>query len=239
MKTKTKFLATFALLGGLFMASCNEEGRHQLSIVYPAQGYRILHADEVADSIMFVTFDSWKVTAYQSDWIRVTHNEKGTIQNDGVSAHIITSDLQFAPNATRHSRIGWVTINSYEYQVGAKYLQYGHLDINRPSAKAETFMSGSTIPDSVSFCLADSSYTTADSLCFRVQNHWELEFVDEQPEWISADKMYGHSGRNRVNLTFQANPDTTARRTKVRLTSGRVSNDIEIVQHGRKKEFYE
>ncbi len=97
-------------------------------------------------------------------------------------------------------------------------------------------MSGSTIPDSVSFCLADSAYVPNDSLCFRVENRWTLEFVGGQPEWLEADAMEGRAGRNRVNLTFVANPDTTARRAVVRLTSGRVSNDIDIVQYGRKKE---
>ncbi len=239
MKTKTKFLAAFALVGGLFMASCAEEGQHQLMIGYPAQGYSILHADEMTDSIMFVTFDSWKVTPLQTDWIRVNGKDNGTIKHDDTKRYWIKVNLEFAPNTTAHTRIGAVSVRSYEYEVGAKYLQYGHLDIFHPSAKAETFMSGSTIPDSVSFCLADSANVPNDSLCFRVENRWELAFVGEQPEWLALDAQEGRAGRNRVNLTFEANTDTIARRAVVRLTSGRVSNDIEILQHGRKKEFYE
>lgn len=240
MKTKTKFLAAFALMGGLFMASCGEQSQHQLMIGYPAQGYSILHADEVEDSIMFVTFDSWKVTPYQSEWMRVVGNDNGTIKHDDAKRYWITVFLDILPNTSAHTRIGTVSVRSYEYEVGARYIQYGHLDIFHPTAKAEKFMPGSTIPDSVSFCLADSALIATDSLCFRVQNRWTLEFVGEQPEWVKPDTLEGRAGRNRVNLTFEANPDTAARHAVLRLTSGKgnyaISNDIDIVQYGRKKE---
>ncbi len=239
MKTKTRFLAAFALMGSLFVASCGEQSQHQLMIGYPAQGYSILHADEVEDSIMFLTYDSWKVASYQTDWMRVDGNDHGNIKHDDTKRYWITVFLAFLPNTTNPSRLGTMSVRSYEYEVGARYLQYGHLDISRPVAEVEKFMSGSTIPDSVSFCLTDSASISTDSLCFRVQNRWTLEFVGEQPEWVKPDAFEGRAGRNRVNLTFEANPDTTARRAVLRLTSGKgdyaVSNDINIVQKGRKK----
>ena len=234
---KTRLLAACTFVSGLFMASCGDMDQHQLMIAYPAQGYSILFADQTVDSISFLTFDSSKIIIHNDEWIRVTGDESGTIKHDNDKRYWVTTELEFAPNTNRHSRIGAVEVQSYDYQVGARYLQFGHLDITRPSAKVETKLPNSTIPDSVSFCLADSAFILTDSLCFDVHNAWELVRKDngEQVDWVKFDKQYGKPGRNRLIVTFEENEDTTDRSVVFELKSGRVSNDITIKQFGRKK----
>lgn len=234
---KTRLLAACTFVSGLFMASCGDMDQHQLMIAYPAQGYSILFADQTVDSISFMTFDSWKIISHNNDWIRVNGDGSGSIKHDINKRYWITSELEFAPNTTNHSRIGVVEVQSYDYQVGAKYLQFGHLDITRPSAKVETLLTGSTIPDSVSFCLADSAFILTDSLCFYVHNRWKLvrKNGDEQVDWVQFDKEEGSAGRSRLIVTFQENKDTTDRSVVFELKSGKVSNDITIKQFGRKK----
>ena len=164
---KTRLLAACTFVSGLFMASCGDMDQHQLMIAYPAQGYSILFADQTVDSISFLTFDSWKIIIHNNEWIRVTGDESGTIKHDNDKRYWVTTELEFAPNTNRHSRIGAVEVQSYDYQVGARYLQFGHLDITRPSAKVETKLPNSTIPDSVSFCLADNAAQDATGNFFR------------------------------------------------------------------------
>lgn len=237
MKMKTKLLAACAFLGGMFMASCGEQDHHELWIAYPSQGYSILFADQRVDSISFVTFDSWKINP-REEWIKVNGQSYGTINHSNEKRYWITSELEFAQNTTGHSRIGTVDVQSYDYQVGAMYLQFGYLDITHPSPKAEKFYSDTTIPDSVSFCLtADSTLTPVDSLSFYAHDGWEIAYKEgAETEWLTVGKTRGRDGKNSVELKFQENPDTASRHTILLLTSGRVTNEIKVVQPGKKKE---
>ena len=236
MKMKTKLLAAFAMAGGLFVTSCGDMDQHQLMIVYPAQGYSVLYADESADSISFVTFDSWRVRPNEPDWIRLTGEETGNIKYDNTKRYWITCELEFAPNTSNKTRLGTVEVFSYEYSVGAKYLQYGHLDISHPEAEVENFREGSTIPETVKFCLTDSAFVPSDSLCFNVHQRWNLAYKDGQaPSWLKISEMEGTPGKNTLELTFEENLSTEPRSTVLLLTSGRVTNEIKIEQLGRKK----
>ena len=234
---KTRLLAACTFVSGLFMASCGDMDQHQLMIAYPAQGYSILFADQTVDSISFLTFDSWKIIPH-ANWISLTGDNEGGIKYDYAKRYWITSELKFEPNTTNRTRLGAVEVISYEYHTGATYYQYGHLDIYRPIPKVEKYYKDSRlIPDSVSFCLADSAFILTDSLCFDVHNAWELVRKDngEQVDWVKFDKQYGKPGRNRLIVTFEENEDTTDRSVVFELKSGRVSNDITIKQFGRKK----
>ena len=129
-----------------------------------------------------------------------------------------------------------VEVFSYEYSVGAKYLQYGHLDISHPEAEVEKFREGSTIPETVKFCLTDSAFVPSDSLCFNVHQRWNLAYKDGQaPSWLKISEMEGTPGKNTLELTFEENLSTEPRSTVLLLTSGRVTNEIKIEQLGRKK----
>lgn len=233
---KTKFFAVCAFISSLFAVSCGDLDNHELAVVYPAQGYRILYADHTCDSICFVTFDSWRVRPHD-EWIRLTGKESGTIKYDNSKRYLISSELEFAPNTTNQTRIGTVEVNSYDYAVGAKYIQFGHLEITHPVAMVDSLRPESTIPHSVSFCLRDSAFVLADSLCFDVHNVWTLKCKDGEqlPSWITLGKTSGNSGKNSVALTFQENMELTPRSTVLTLTSGRVTNEIKIEQLGRKK----
>lgn len=231
------FAACAGVLGSVLLASCGDQDQHQLGIAYPLTGYSILYADQTADSICFLTFDSWRVSVFEKDWMRVEDGkDNGTIKHDDNKLYYISVPLEFAPNTTHHSRIGEVDVRSYEYIVGARYLQYGHLNISNPLPKDESLMNGTTVPDSVSFTLNCAADAVSDTLVFSVRGGWELTFVDAKPEWIDLEKEYGARGRNRVELTFTKNTESEERSATVRLTSGRVTNDIKIVQEGKKEE---
>lgn len=233
---KTKILAACALLGGLFMASCNEQGQHQLLIAYPAQGYSILYADETIDSISFLTFDSWRVIPRESEWIRLTGDDHGNIKHDDTKRYWITCELQFKQNNTNATRLGTVEVFSYEYSVGANYLQYGHLEISHPAPDVVTLRPGSTIPETVSFCVSDSAFVRSDSLCFRVRDRWKLTCKDnaELPSWVTLSKTEGTMGKHKIDIAFEENLSVDPRSVVLQLTSGNVTNDIKIEQLGRK-----
>ena len=71
---KTLRLICIAVLAALLVQSCvTEPQNHHLSILYP--NGKIYYADHEEDSVVFLTFDSWKVRSMQSDWLTFTTND--------------------------------------------------------------------------------------------------------------------------------------------------------------------
>ena len=51
---------------------------------------------------------------------------------------------------------------------------------------------------------------------------------------MKLSSTQGYAGKNQVDLTFEENPDTTARTTTLVLQSGGIYNEIDIRQLGLK-----
>lgn len=230
---KLKLLLTCGLLS--FLASCaSDPETHQL---IPVEKSIVLYADQRYDSLLFYTFDSWTVTP-QVDWITVEGDSHLDIKYDYTKRYLCRVILLVKPNTTGKTRQGTVLVQSYEdYEYLAPVVQLGILNISHPAYTVDTFLGNSSIiPETAHFALTDSAHWTSDSICFSVQDNWDLKFVGEAPDWLSLDKTTDLPGRYKVNLTLTENTDTEhGRDAMLLLTSGEVANRIAVHQLPAKK----
>lgn len=229
---KVKFFLFAVGLLSLLASCAGDPERHELT---PVEQRIILYADQTLDSLRFYTYDSWTVTS-QAEWITVEGDGKMDVAYDYQTRYFCRVFLHLLPNTTGRSRQGTVHVKSYDYAYSAPFVQLGLLNISHPSYTTDAFLDEqSHIPSTAHYELLDSAHWTADSICFSVENNWEL--LGELPEWLSADKRSGLPGKHSVHLTFQPNLDTeNAREAKLKLTSGEVENDIIIRQLPARKE---
>ena len=233
MKNTKKLLLACSLLS--LLASCMKEPEvHQL---IPIESPFVLYADQMEDSLRFYTLNSWTVTP-QVDWIIVDGDSHKEINYNYTKRYLFKIMLLLKPNTTGRTRKGTVLVQSYDYSYSAPFVQLGLLQVSHPAFTAESYLDEQkVIPDVAHYELIDSAHWTSDSICFTVQNDWNLDFAGETaPDWLLLDKKAGFWGKSRVNLTLTPNTDTeNGRETKLRLTSGEVSNIISVRQLPAKK----
>lgn len=231
-KVKTSLLICSLL--SVFTSCVNSPERHELT---PVDQSIILYADETIDSLRFFTFDSWTVTP-EVDWIKVDGKSHLDIVNDYMVRYFCRVFLTVEPNTTNQTRVGTVLVESYDYSYSAPFVQLGLLKVSHPGYVVDSYLDEqSGIPDVAHYELVDSANWTEDSICFKVENNWDLVFVGEKPEWIDIDKTTDLPGKYKVNLTLVPNEDTeNGRETKLRLISDKVSNEIIVRQLPAKKE---
>lgn len=232
-KTKSLLIACSLLS---LLASCNSEPeRHELT---PEVGSIILYADHTIDSLRFYTFDSWTVTP-QVDWIKVDGNSHLDIAYDNTKRYLCRVFLKVEPNTTGRTRTGTVLVKSHDYSYSAPFVQLGLLKVTHPGFVVDSYLDQqSGIPDVAHYELTDSANWTSDSICFTVQNNWDLLFADnETPDWLTLDSKAGVPGEYCVHLTLEENTDTeNGREARLRLVSDKVSNTIVVRQLPAKKE---
>ncbi len=232
---KVKFFTVAASAAILLFSSCiNDDGNHQLAIEYPTTS--LLFADQTKDSIVFHTYDSYRIIS-EASWIKVPENsDNDDIKHSDTKRYRIATTLELEPNKTGRTRLGNVRVDSYEYTVYGLYVQMGCLNIMHPQGKVESSITGA-VPDSVSFQIADSSYVNVDSLVFMVYHDWELSIADgHDASWLEIEKKSGSSGRQKVNLNLQTNTTSSDRDTKLVLKSGGAADTISVKQFAPKKE---
>lgn len=230
-----KSFASVLLLAGamLSMVSCdNDNTFHATSVDYPY--YATLYADQTQDSIIFTTTDNWSLlTPY--DWIHIQGQTQGTVK-ESKAIYTLRNKVNFDENTTDSTRLGYIELHSY-YNSAGVYIQLGFIDISHPSYKVKSYYENTNIPTKVTFTQTDSSYVTKDSICFNARKDWTLEFLgNESQTWITADKVSGHSGKQKVTLSMEENTSTEPREVKAILTSGKVKNEITICQKGKRKD---
>ena len=233
-KKKTLLLACSLLF---LIASCaNDPERHELT---PVEKSFILYADQKTDSLFFYTFDSWSITS-QADWITVESDPNVNIKYDYMKRYLCRIIVSFKPNTTGKTRYSTVLVKSYDYSCAFPFVQLGLLHISHPAYTIDSYLDKqSSIPEVAHYELIDSANWTSDSICFTVENNWDLVFASEtEPDWLTLDKRTDLPGKHKVNLTLTENTDTeNGREATLRLTSGEVSNLITIRQlPARKKE---
>ncbi len=231
---KKVFIMPLMALIMTVMVSCNNDlDQHQLAIEHPMGS--IHYADETADSIIFHTFDSYKIQS-NADWIEVQGKLSNSIKYDYMKIYRIKNDVLLKPNTSGKLRIGTVQVDSYEYTTHAYYFQHGFLNIQHPEYKVEKYYENSTFPETVTFTLENKSDVVNDSIVFDVANNWSVEFVEgSDNSWLTFDKAQGFKGKNKVTLTLQPNSTDDARETKLVLTSGEVSNLVTVRQLSKKE----
>ncbi len=218
------------------LASCLKDPEtHQLT---PIESSLVLYADQTTDSLRFYTFDSWKVTP-QADWITVLGSPQSDLNYSYTKRYLCRVMLSFMPNTTGRTRIGSALVQSYEYAYSAPFVQLGVLRLTHPGYTVDSWLDEqSRIPDVVHYELKDSAHWTADSICFSVENNWDLVYADETvPDWLQFDKSTGRPREHHcVNLTLTPNTDTeNGREARLKLISGEVSNIITVRQLPAKK----
>lgn len=232
---KTFRFICISILAALLGQSCvSEPQNHHLSILYP--NGKIYYADHEEDSVVFLTFDSWKVRSMQSDWLTITTNDSYNFNYSNDVFYRFSVLTKLKPNTTNHTRLGELMVTSYEYTTSALYPQVGFLNITRPAHKVER-MHDLLIPDSVSFTLTDSADVQFDSICFNVSGNWKLDFAeDADRSWLMLDATEGVAGKKCVVLNLQPNVATEPRETRLVLTCKGVENEIVVRQQAAKKE---
>lgn len=218
-----------------FFASCiGDPDTHQLT---PIEQSFVLYADQTVDSLRFYTFDSWTVTP-QVDWITIDGDSHQDITYDFTKCYLCRAFVRIKPNTTGKTRSGSVLVQSYDYSYSAPFVQLGLLNVSHPTFTVDSWLDEpSKIPSVAHYELIDSAHWVADSICFTVQNDWNLEFEDATaPDWLLFDKSTDIKGVHRVHLTLAENTDTeNGRVATLRLTSGMVSNLITVRQLPAKK----
>ena len=218
------------------LAACNSAPEyHELTpVVEPA----ILFADQKLDSIRFFTYDNWSATP-QQDWLGIAGpSRQDNVQYDYRRSILYRVLVSAQPNTTGKTRIGTVLVHSYEYDSLFPIMQLGILNVSHPQYKADSWIDDSQFyPEVAHFELTDSAYRTADSICFTVENNWELTFADATPpDWLTLDLQTGMPRRHyQVNLTLTPNSGEE-RKATLRLTSGEVTNEIVVRQLAPEKE---
>jgi hypothetical protein len=218
-----------------FLASCDgEQERHELT---PDVSSIVLYADETIDSLRFFTFDSWTVTP-QADWITVDGDSHLDLVHDNSVRYLCKVFFNVEPNTTGKTRTGTVLVQSYDYSFTSPFVQLGLLRLSHPLFTTDTWLNEqSGIPDVAHYELTDSAHWTSDSICFTVQSNWDLVFADEAPEWLELDNTMGIPGKYSVHLKLVPNTDKeNGREARLKLVSGKVSNEIIVRQLPAKKE---
>ena len=234
-KTKTLLLVCSLLT---FLMSCdNEPENHQLT---PVEGSIILYADQTTDSLSFYTFDNWSVTP-QVDWINVVgKSREDNIKYDYTKCYLYTVFVSAKPNTTGKTRVGTVLVQSYDYSYSLPFVQLGLLNVTHPYFTADSWLSEqANIPEVAHFELKDSAHWTSDSICFTVDDNWELMFADETaPDWLSfgEQELSGLRGKHKVIFTLVPNTDTeNGREAKLKLVCREITNEIVVRQLPDKK----
>lgn len=234
---KKVILPLCLLFVGLMFQSCIKDvENHELRIEHP-NGISVLFADDVRDSLSFFTFDSYKLRS-SVDWINLPHESSRQLTYDPNKYYFCISYLDIKKNDTGKSRYGSVVVDSYEYSAVAMYFQYSFLNIYKPAGQIESYFpdTNHSLPDSVSFTLADSASVELDSICFNVRDSWKLSLVENDVDWITLSSEKGGPGANSVQLEFMPNISTEDRQATLRLTSSGISNDIVVKQYGKVEE---
>ena len=213
----------------IFLSSCNSDPEnHLLNVIYPSP-YTVLYADQVEDSLIFSTFDSYRLSS-QAEWITILGATSYEVSYDYQKRYDFTTKLAFSQNTSGKTRAGGVRIDSYEYSSFAPYYQFGFLNISHPSP---VYIDRTQIvPDSVTFDLDVNFSSLQDSICFTVSRPWSLSFAQgTEHSWVSIDKSSGEAGANSVILSFTPNADTeSTRSTIILLKCDEVTNSINVRQ---------
>ncbi|MBQ0050154.1 MAG: BACON domain-containing protein [Bacteroidales bacterium] len=236
-----KLILSTACLGALLCSCSGDSYRHQVGIEYPSME-KFVYADQVTDSVIFITYDSYEVTSVNSPWIvPVPTNSpvSATLPNMYFSCYRVAVNLQIAPNTSEHCRIGYIKVRSYgtdwNESTQAAYYQTVWHNIKQP-IPTYTMDANKSVTAAV-FEAKDSANQIVQDLEFETYSKWRLNVPEGSfvsvPENVVTS---GGEGSHKLQLSMEKNTSTAARSTVLQLESeSGVKTDIKITQEGMKK----
>lgn len=204
---KTLSLVALAAGMGLMLGSCNTDSyQHQVAVIYPEGAMRMVYADQVEDSIVFLTFDSYHYYAHANNPDHfITTSEKNasqTIQNSYYGGHIFSMPVYFKPNTTDAPRLGYVLVDSksemdkWSATAYGTYFQTNWHCISRP-APLYHYGKDDALIESCEHVLRDSAMQVNDTLKFYAFDKWTIESAN--PEIIDPVIKSGYPSVNDIN----------------------------------------
>lgn len=207
---KTLYFLSMSL-SMLSIVSCNTDSyRHQVAVVHPA-GTQVLFADQTSDSVIFITYDSYKVTSVNSSWLKVLHSEtypsEYKLNNPYYVGYRLRVNLEAEPNATDAPRLGMVNVYSYStfddwaQTASAYYYQVNWHDVQRPVPQYSHDDNGNAV--SATFAARDSFAQVVDTLRFMAYDDWTLRVEDGG--YVTPKTLSGEKGYQTILLDMQPN----------------------------------
>ena len=185
MKKYFSFL-TPVVLSLLFVCCNNDTYRHGFGFDYPRaiDNYTSsLFIDQVKDSVVFKTFDSYAVAAYNTDWIKPNAQFSpagANIPNSYYAWYQVKVGLDIELNTTGKCRLGYVGVHTFgtewDETCYAYYFQTNFHCITRPAPKYKyddnKFIVGATHE------LTVSATQVSDEIKFVAYSDWKLTLKD-------------------------------------------------------------
>lgn len=226
---KKAFFLVLSCLTGMMLQSCGDADSHSLYISYPNAPVKYLFADEIEDSIKFLTSDSWKMQA-NNNWMTF-HNGQNSIEKTVThynnTLYEITEKINFLTNTTGERREGLVNVTASENTCTAAYIQLPIFNFSHPLPYNAIWE-----PSDYALALQDSAHVVEDSICFRVKKPWQMEFIssNDTTNWITITPSSGSSGRGKVTVQLTPNTTGSQRQAQLKLISSGVENTITVTQ---------
>lgn len=204
-----RFLNAVLLATIILLVSCTKESyRHAVGIVYPSDG--IYYIDQINDSVVFQTFDSYEVTS-QSEWLRPNYefeSPKSRINNLYYSGYVVKVGIDMEPNNTKKCRYGFVNVRSYgddgwDQTAVAVYYQLAWHNIIKPSPMY--ILNGRT-PVTANFVLHENANCMADTIAFNSYQDWKL--IVPENSFVHPVTTKGRAGNQIIKIVFDENMST-------------------------------
>lgn len=226
---KKKKITLLSLLAGaamLFTACDKESYQHQVAIVVPQGNMGFIYADQVLDSITFLTFDSyryWAVSTNPDNFISISEKESSMkIQNVYYQCWSFTLPVYFKPNTTDNPRLGYVAVESKSEMddwAGTAYATYFQANwhcISKPAPNYQ-YNKEQTLIESCDHLMRDTAYQVTDTLEFYAFDNWSLASADTTI--IAPKTTSGNTGWQKVACDVSKNLTSDTIRTTLQLKS--------------------
>lgn len=223
----------------LTFVACNKEtSQHQIAVLHPSyNGMGAVYADHTQDSIVLMTFDSYRTTVREGgDWLTLDPVMKEQeVKYSYENRYVFTIPVEMSVNTTGDARDAIVDINNYgqdwNWTVNTGFRQYGWLDISLPTPSYYTTDDNHR---RALFELTDSAAQVADSISFRTEKAWTLT---SKQNLVTMDRAAGEGSEDYtlVRLTLTPNLTREERIDTLLLQSSGVTTPIFVRQAAVKK----
>lgn len=214
----------------LTFTSCKKDSYyHTMSVQYPV-GYKAIYADQIVDSVVFVTTDNFQVSS-NVNWVSIKSSDaSGEIRNVYRTVWEVAVPIYFAANTEGKLRTAEITIHTWgnddwDNSARVAFTQFHWLDIYRPVPE---YAWKNNMQSDAKFELTDSATQVSDTLKFYVHDIWTLT---DGSSFAHPQTITGQAGENTVVLSLDANTTGEERKDSIVLsTLNGASTKIKIIQ---------